>query len=374
LDFSSDNRHIVYNPHPDGWNPKLGQFSDFGAFFLVRVCYNTVIKTGCFMKKKTITQTCLVFAVFLAMSASWSCSIKKFALNQVANALTSSEGGNVFTTDNDPDFIADALPFAIKMYESLLMSMPNHAALRLQTGSLYVMYANAFLQNPAELLPDEQYAQKSHLLKRAKNLYLRGRDMLLSGLEAKYPGFLKALKDKAYDQAKAMAGLADIDHLYWAGAGWLGAFAIDPFDMKLGITLPQAAALMERVRELNPDYGAGSIDDFYVLYYGALPDYMGGSAEKSREHFSKALAASKGRSGGPYLSLATTVLVNEQKKDDFLAMIEHVLAIDAEKEPENRLLNVINRRRALWLKEHVDYFFLDENETELPLGDEGDVK
>lgn len=322
------------------------------------------------MKKTTITRTSQILFVLLLLMSTWSCSIKKMALNQVANALTSSEGGNVFTSDNDPEFIADALPFAIKMYESLLMSMPSHSALRLQTGSLYVMYANAFLQSPAELLPDEQHLQKDQMMKRAKNLYLRGRDMLLNGLDAKYPGFLQALHEKAYDKAKNMIMLEDIDHLYWSGAGWLGAFAIDPFDMKLGITLPQASALMERVRELKSDYGSGSIDDFYVLYYGALPDYMGGSAAKSREHFEKALAASQGHSGSPYLSLATTVLVNEQKKDEFLSMLDHVLTIDPDKDPDNRLLHVINRRRALWLKEHVDYFFLDETDIEQPLSDE----
>lgn len=294
------------------------------------------------------------------------------AMNTVANALTSDEGGNVFTSDNDPELIADALPFAIKMYESLLGSLPAHARLRLRTGSMYVMYANAFLQSPAELMPEEQYLQKERLMQRAKNLYLRGRDMLLDGLERKYPGFLGALQGKEYEQAKRFLQLEDIDHLYWAGAGWLGAFAIDPFDMKIGITVPQAATLMERVRELKPDYGKGAIDDFYVLYYGALPEYMGGSAEKARQHFEKAVAASEGRSGSPYLSLATTVLVNEQKKAEFLQLMDRVLAIEPDSDPDNRLVHVINRRRAQWLKEHVDYFFLDDAEPDSSVEDQGE--
>ena len=323
------------------------------------------------MKKTKITLPGkLIVLLFIVVSAS--CSIRKMAMNTVANALTSDEGGNVFTSDNDPELIADALPFAIKMYESLLGSLPAHARLRLRTGSMYVMYANAFLQSPAELMPEEQYLQKERLMQRAKNLYLRGRDMLLDGLERKYPGFLGALQGKEYEQAKRFLQLEDIDHLYWAGAGWLGAFAIDPFDMKIGITVPQAATLMERVRELKPDYGKGAIDDFYVLYYGALPEYMGGSAEKARQHFEKAVAASEGRSGSPYLSLATTVLVNEQKKAEFLQLMDRVLAIEPDSDPDNRLVHVINRRRAQWLKEHVDYFFLDDAEPDSSVEDQGE--
>lgn len=324
------------------------------------------------MEKKK-TKPYVIVVIFLAIFITGSCSIKKMAMNSVASALTSSEGGNVFTSDNDPELIADALPFAIKMYESLLQTLPEHEGLRLHTGSLYIMYANAFLQTPSELLEEDQYQLKDQLENRAKNLYLRGRDMLLEGLDHKYKGFYDALKGKEYEKAKKMAGLKDIDHLYWAGAGWLSAYALDPFDMKLGITVPQAAALMERVRELNPKYGNGAIDDFYVLYYGALPEYMGGSAEKARKHFRKSIESSNGRSGSPYLSLATTVSISEQNIEEFIELLDKVLAIEPDSDPDNRLVNVINRRKAKWLKEHVDVFFIEGLEDSSENGKE-DVK
>ena len=121
--------------------------------------------------------------VLFVLCGSFSCSIKKMAMKQVANALTAPGGSTVFTGDNDPEFVGDALPFAIKMYESLLASIPQHQGLQLRTGSLYVMYANAFLHTPAEMLVDEEYEKQEFLLKRAKNLYLRGRDILLEALD-----------------------------------------------------------------------------------------------------------------------------------------------------------------------------------------------
>ena len=108
-------------------------------------------------------------------------------MNKVAGMLSGSSSTDVFSSDNDPDFVGDALPFAIKLYESLLASMPEHAGLRLRTGSLYIMYANAFVQTPADMTPRREGELKEYLLARAKNLYLRGRDILFVALEKKNP-------------------------------------------------------------------------------------------------------------------------------------------------------------------------------------------
>ncbi|MCP4146828.1 MAG: hypothetical protein GY757_03665, partial [bacterium] len=136
-----------------------------------------------------------VVAVVVLLTTA-SCSIKKMAMNQVAGALTGPGSSTVFTGDNDPELVADALPFAIKMYESLLAAIPAHAGLQLQTGSLYVMYANAFIQTPAEMMGEGKEEEHEFMLARAKNLYLRGRDMLMDGLETRYPGFLQKMKKK----------------------------------------------------------------------------------------------------------------------------------------------------------------------------------
>jgi predicted anti-sigma-YlaC factor YlaD len=313
------------------------------------------------MKKPFFSISCLAVFVLTVFSA---CSIKKLAMNQVANALTGSGSSTVFTGDNDPELVGDALPFAIKMYESLMAANPRHPGLRLQTGSLYVMYANAFLQTPASMLSESEYKKQEFSYRRAKNLYLRGRDIILVCLEDKYPGFRAALQKRNYGQALERTTRRDAPLLYWASAGWLGGFAIDPFDMDLGITLPAAAALMERVLRLDPDYAAGAIHEFYILYYGSLPEYMGGSLKKARDHYGLALAISRGKSATPYLSLATAVTVKEQNVKEFRELLSKALAIDPEAVPENRLVNVLNQRKAQWLLEHADDFFVESEESE----------
>lgn len=303
------------------------------------------------------------FTVFLLAALSLSffsaCSIKKLAMNQVADALTDPTSSTVFSGDNDPELVGDALPFAIKLYESLLAANPGHQGLSLRTGSLYIMYANAFLQAPALMLPEKEYRLQEFNYMRAKNLYLRGRDIILDALERKHPGFRKNLQSKEFGPALAVTDKKDVPLLYWAGAGWLGAYAIDPFDMELGMTMPAAAALMERVLSLEADYSAGAIHEFYVLYYGSLPDYMGGDLQKARDHFERAITLSAGRSSTPYIALATTVSVKEQNFKEFQSLLKLALAVDPDRDPENRLLNILNRRKALWLIEHAADFFLE---------------
>lgn len=308
------------------------------------------------MKKSFFTTFLLVLPVLIFLP---SCSIKKLAMNQVANALTAQTSSTVFSGDNDPELVGDALPFAIKLYESLMAGNPGHIGLRLRTGSLYIMYANAFLQAPALMLSASEFKLQEFNYQRAKNLYLRGRDIILEALERKHPGFKQLLQNKKYAQALSATGKKDVPLLYWAGAGWLGAYAINPFDMDLGMTMPAAAALMDRVLGLEANYANGAIHEFYVLYYGSLPDYMGGSLQKARDHFKKAIALSAGKSSTPYIALATTVAVKEQNFSEFQSLLEQALAIDPDADPENRLLNILNHRKALWLIEHADDFFLE---------------
>jgi len=295
------------------------------------------------------------------LAVTGACSINKMAMNKVAGMLSAPSGNNVFTQDNDPELVGDALPFAIKLYESLLASVPDHEGLRLRTGSLYIMYANAFLKTPADMMSAQQLEEKEFLLGRSKNLYLRGRDILLVGLEKKNPALRQQLKDRKYGPALAPFTKKDVPTLYWTAAGWVGAYGIDPFDLKLGVTLPQAAAMMERVAELDPGFSAGAVHNFYVQYYGSLPDYMGGDATKAREHFRMAMEASGGRDISPLISLATTVDIKEQNAEEFQSLLKKVLDIDPDADPDNRLVNILNQRKARWLLEHLDDFFLLED-------------
>jgi len=298
----------------------------------------------------------IILAVFIVLP---SCSINKMAMNAVANALTGDGSSDVFTGDSDPQLVGDALPFAIKMYESLLSANPEHQGLINTTGSLFVMYANVYVQGPAERLPRSMYAQRQAAIERAKKMYLRGLTMLYKGLELKYPGFSVAYKQEKLKDYLSKTKKADVPALYWSAAAGLSAFSLNPFDMELGVRIPEFYALVERAYELNPDFNSGALDEFMLIYHASIPDVMGGDKSKVDFHFQKAVEKSKGLTAGPYVTYAQTVSIPSQNYDKFKELLEKALSIDPDKDPSNRLVNIIAQQKARYLLDSAALFFIE---------------
>ncbi len=306
-----------------------------------------------------------VLILLFLLPACLSCSLNRTAMKMVANALSSSTSGTTFTGEDDPELVGDALPFALKLYESLLEDVRDNPQLYLATGSGFIMYANAYVQTPADMLPDTEVDRKSLMTARARKLYLRGRDYVIQGIEVRYPGFTSSLDNDTYRSRLGAMKAEDVPFLYWIGAGWMAAYASDPFDVSIGVGVKKAAAMMEAGLRLDESYGGGSIHDFFILYYGSLPQSMGGSEEKARYHFKRAVELSQGLTASPYVALASTVSVSNQNQKEFTDLLNRALAIDVSKKTGNRLANIIAQRKAQWLLDHrEDRFLSDTKEGE----------
>jgi predicted anti-sigma-YlaC factor YlaD len=302
----------------------------------------------------------LFFPGIILVITLWSgCSINKLAIKAVSNALTGAGAGEVFTGDSDPELVGDAVPFAIKMYESLLAANPDHQGLILTTGSLFVMYANAFVQGPAEMLPVDRYFEREAALERAKKLYLRGAAILAGGLEKKYPGFAASYAAGTRDGFLTKMKKEDVPLLYWSTAGILSAYSLNPFDLDLGMRIPELNALIDRAYELDPDFNNGALDEFYLLFYASLPEGMGGDKSKAETYYRRALEKTKGMSAGPYVSYATAIAIPAQDYDTFKSCLDAALAIDPDENPSGRLVNILSQRKARYLLDSASDFFAD---------------
>jgi predicted anti-sigma-YlaC factor YlaD len=306
-------------------------------------------------------KTRLVFFSFIAVmiAALNSCSINRLAIRAVSDALTGEGGSDVFTGDEDPELVGEAIPFAIKLYETLLSSNPDHEGLILTTGSLFVMYANAFVQGPAQMRPSYEFLERQGALERAKKLYLRGAGILSGGLEKKYPGIGGAYDAGTLEAYLAKMKKADVPLLYWLVGGTLSAYSLDPFDLDLGHKIPELTALINRAYELDPDFNKGAIDDFYVLFYSSVPEGMGGDKSRVDTHFRLALEKSKGLLAGPYVSYAQSVSIPAQDYDTFKKCLEAALAVNPGDDPSNRLVNILAQRKARYLLDNAPNYFLD---------------
>jgi predicted anti-sigma-YlaC factor YlaD len=300
-----------------------------------------------------LTVTLVCFTVFSSCS-----SINKAAMNVVADALTGEGSSDVFTGDPDPQLVGDSIPFAIKMYESLLAANPDHQGLMLTTGSLFVMYANAFVQGPAEMLPRGEWEAREAALTRSKQLYLRGYGILYDALEKKFPGFKKATVEKGTIQPLLQkCKKTDVSLLYWAVAGGLSAYSIDILDYGLSANIPQWSAMIQRAYELDPNYSTAALDEFFILYYASLPELLGGDMERAEYHYKLALQKTGGNSAGAYVSYAQAVCVPAQNYDAFKDCLEKAIAIDPNKDPSTRLVNIITQKKARWLLDNAWVYF-----------------
>ncbi|HLG56105.1 MAG TPA: TRAP transporter TatT component family protein [Vicinamibacterales bacterium] len=276
------------------------------------------------------------------------------AVKTVANTL--SDTGDVFTRDDDPELIRDATPFALKLYESLLESVPTHVPLLVTTCGGFTQYGYAFLEAEADGLSGSRRAEAVALRERALKHYLRARGYCLRAIDSRFgKGTSEALlQDPTAAVAKARKD--DVPLLYWSAAAWGAAISLGIDRPDLAIDLPTVRALADRALALDASWNKGAIHEL-MISLDSLPDALGGNPDRAREHFKTAVEIQKGLSPGPYVSLATGIAVPAQDRAEFERLLKDALAIDPEKDPSNRLVILITQRRARVLLDRVDELF-----------------
>ena len=121
---------------------------------------------------------------------------------------------------------------------------------------------------------------------------------------------------------------------------------------------PAVKALLQRALELDENFEQGAIHEAMIVLE-AVPPEMGGSVDRAREHFERAIALSKGEKPGPYVTLAETVSVMKQDRKEFEDLLNRALAIDPEKNQSERLVTILMQRKARALLAKEDELFLD---------------
>jgi predicted anti-sigma-YlaC factor YlaD len=293
-------------------------------------------------------------ALALVAVLASGCSVKRLALKGVANTL--SDSGSTFASDDDPELIRAAVPFSLKLMESVLEELPTHRGLLLATCSGFTQYAYAFVQTDADLVESADFDRAEALRTRALALYLRARDYCVRHLEVRHRGIRSRLVADPKG-AVAAATRDDVPGLYWTGAAWGSAIALGVDRPDLLADLPAVRALFDRALALDEAWNDGAIHTA-LISLDANP-MMGGSAARAREHFARAVELSQGLAASPYVTLAATVSVAEQNRAEFEALLKQALAIDPDRARALRLANILAQRRARHLLSRIDELFVD---------------
>lgn len=283
------------------------------------------------------------------------CSIRGLAVNALARSLAGS--GDVFASDEDPELVRDALPFALKTMETLLAEKPEHPGLLLSACKGFTQYAYAFIEVDGETLEDDDYEAALEAYDRALKMYLRGRDYCLKALELRSPGVRRRLEIEP-EGALAELDREDVPLMFWTGAAWGSAISLGRDRPEITVDLAAVRALVERTLELDEEFERGSVHEV-MMVLESLPAAMGGSLERARVHFDRAVELSGGRRVSPFVSWAEGVSVAEQDRAEFERLLARALEIEPGAEPSSRLANIIAQRRARRLRERADRLFLE---------------
>lgn len=280
---------------------------------------------------------------------------RSFIVNKVGNSLAG--GNSVFATDEDPDLVWEAVPFGLKMMESLIGQAPKNRNLLLAASSGFTQYAYGHLQADADILEATDLDAATAMRDRARKMYVRALDYGLRGLEVDFPGFRDQLRKDPPTAVKRLQK-KHLPLAYWVANAWGAAISMSKENADLAADLNLAEALMRRALELDEAWEGGSIHDFFISYEGSRAG-MGGTYERAAEHYQRAKQLSKGSRVSPLVSYAEGVLLPQQKKAEFQALLEEALAFDVNKAPESRVANLVAQRRAKWLLGRMSELFVN---------------
>jgi predicted anti-sigma-YlaC factor YlaD len=303
----------------------------------------------------TLRRAFMLVLVFFTILCN-GCSIKKVAMNHLGDAL--ANGGSTFSSDNDPEMIKAAAPFSLKLMESVLDESPQHTGLLLALSSGFTQYAFVFVVQEAEETEENDLARAMEAHARALRLYLRARDYGLRALDTRHTGFSIALNN---DPEKAVQNLEkkDVPYAYWTAVSWAGAISMAKDSADLIADLPKVEALIDRALVLDETYDYGAIHSFLIAYDMNRASGTGDPEERARKHFARAVELSNRQQAGPYVTLAESVSLPKQAKEEFKRSLEEALVINVDAKPEWRLANVVMQRRARWLLQRTDKLFLE---------------
>ena len=289
-----------------------------------------------------IREISLIAAACLALGA---CSPKRYAIRQLGGALAGL--GTSLASDPDPELVRDAVPFSLKLIETLLAESPKDPQLLLAATKGFGQYSYAFVLLEADELEEKDKAAAQAARTRASKLFLRARDYGMRGLELNHPNFRETLKA---DPKSAVAALkpAEVPFIYWTALSWAAALAASR-DMFMLPQIPQFDALIDRALELDEDWDKGAIHTFLILYEMTSPTRKGDKAARAKQHFDRAVELSQGRQAGPFLAYAENVLVPAKDRAGFEATLKRAIAVDVNADPESRVQNLVAQRRARWL-------------------------
>jgi len=250
------------------------------------------------------------------------------------SSLPILESGNVaMNRETDLDLARAAIPANLKLIEGLIQELPGNADLRLQAAQGFYGYAYGFVE-------DEDS-------RRASGLYRRGWEHARQALAASgFQDDLTAMTTEELKRQLAELGRRAVPALFWSASCWAKWIDMNRNDPARIADMGKAAALMERVLDLDENYYHGGAHLFFGVFYGARPPMLGGDFTRSENHFEKARAITQGKFLIVDLLQAQYLALQQQDRQQFHERLTAVVNAPPDLYPDMALVNAIAQQKA----------------------------
>ncbi len=244
---------------------------------------------------------------------------------------------------NDPELIKEAIPASLLILDGLIETDPENYELLVLASQGYSGYAMAFVEdeNP----------------ERAKKLYLRGKEYGLRAMRL-CKKFRKSL-DKNEPMEVALKLLDDkyVPAMFWTVSNWAAYINLSRRETSALFEISDVTALMERLRELNPEYFYGGVHLLYALYYANQPPLTGGGPERAKEEFERVFKISDNKFLLAHVLFAKFYAVPLKDESLFDSELKMVLSTPSDVLPDAVFMNEVAKIKAKKLLEKKDELF-----------------
>ena len=281
--------------------------------------------------------TCLALPLLLS-----ACSMGQMAVRGTQAILDS--GIESMNRETDLQLAREAMPANLKLLEGMLLEDPGNRVLRLYAAEGFYGYSYGFIE-------PEDPVRAAHLYRRC---YQHARLALQQAGLAIDP---ETATTEALQNETARLGKEAVPALFWS-ASCLGKWIDQNRDNVSGIAgLGNAAALMQRVLELDESFYHAGPHLFFGVYYGGRAPMLGGDFARSNEHFRRASEINNDKLLLVDMLKAQYLYRQQLDRAAFHRTLGNILAARDDLYPEMGLVNTIAKQRAATLLAHEDDWF-----------------
>jgi hypothetical protein len=259
------------------------------------------------------------------------------ATSGLAESLSSA-----ILNQDDPETVRDGAPAYLLMLDSFVEGSPGDSATLRSAAELYAAYGIVFVEDP----------ERARRLTRRSLGYGRQSLCAVNGDGCE----IWELPFEEFETALEGLGKDDIDSLFTVGLTWLAYIQAHRDDWSALAELPNAEAVLVRVRELDDAFQPAAVERYLGVMNTLRPPALGGKFDKGRAHFEKAIALSGGRDLGIKVDFANyyaRTLYDQELHDRLLNEVLEADPVQA----DMTLFNTLAQRDAKALLESgSDYF------------------